>query len=132
MKTSLLPALAIALALSGSAFAQTTGSKQDTSQPASPSSSGQNTTENTTQNPHHASNILTINKLKQDLQNAGFTDVKILEDSFVVQAKDKDGNPTIMSLSPSGVVAFSELSQQQKQAKASNTASSSGAETQRH
>ena len=50
--------------------------------------------------------MLTIHKLKDDLEKAGFKDVKILQDLFVVQATDKDGNPTIMSLSPSGVSRF--------------------------
>ncbi len=74
--------------------------------------------------------MLSINRLKHDLEKAGFTDVNILQDSFVVQAKDKEGNPTILSLSPSGVVAISELNQQ-RQAKASNaTSGSSESETQ--
>ena len=103
MKTSLIPALAIGLALSipVSAAAET------------------NATAENAQN--HADNVLTINKLKQDLESAGFSDVKILQDSFVIQAKDKDGNPTIMSLSPGGVVAISTLSGEQG---ASATASS--------
>ncbi len=63
--------------------------------------------------------ILTISKLKEDLQKAGFTDIKIISDSFVVQAKDKDGNPTVMTLSPNGVFAISEITGGQgKQAKA--------------
>lgn len=37
----------------------------------------------------------------------------------MVQAKDKEGNPTIMTLSPSGVFAISEITKNnQKQAKA--------------
>lgn len=39
-----------------------------------------------------------------------------------MQATDKEGNPTIMSLSPSGVLAISEISQQ-RQGIASNTTS---------
>jgi len=63
-----------------------------------------------------ADNLITISKLKQDLQKAGFSDIQVLADSFIVQAKDKDGNPTVMSLSPGGVFAISAI--QEKQAKA--------------
>ena len=104
MKTSLLPALAIGLALSipvsTTAVAETHATPENAE--------------------NHAKNVLTINKLKQDLESAGFSDIKILQDSFVIQAKDKDGNPTIMSLSPGGVVAISTLSEQGSSAKASS------------
>lgn len=96
MKTSLLPGLAIGLALSIPLSAAAGAETHATAEKAQ----------------NHADNVLTINKLKQDLESAGFSDVKILQDSFVIQAKDKDGNPTIMSLSPSGVVAISTLSEQ--------------------
>ncbi len=135
MKTPLLlPTIAIVLALGTSAFAETAGtSTQANAQ--SPAASTQQNSQSThnvqnTQSANHEKNILTITKLKQDLQKAGFTDIKVLGDSFVVQATDKEGNPTIMSLSPSGVVAISEISQQ-KQATASNKASNpSESETQ--
>ena len=101
MKASLLlPTLSIALMLTAPAFAETTANAQ----------SNQATANSQSQN--HEKNVLTINKLKQDLEKAGFKDVKIFQDSFVVQATDKDGNPTVMSLSPSGVFAISEIGQQ--------------------
>ncbi len=102
MKTSLLlPVVSLALVLAAPAFAQTVASSQQDTQT--------NQRKQTSQN--HEGNVLTIRKLKQDLENAGFSDVKVLQDSFVIQAQDKEGNPTIMSLSPSGVLAISELSQ---------------------
>ncbi len=135
MKTPLLPTLALALVLSGPAFTQSSGSSttQDNAQHAA--SSGQNAqsagqSAQSGQSQTSQNNLLTINKLKQDLQSAGFTDVNVLAESFVVQAKDKDGNPTVISLSPHGVMAFSALTQQ-RQAKAS-TSSSSGSDVQRH
>jgi glucose/arabinose dehydrogenase len=130
MKTTFISAMAVALALSAPTLAF--AASQDKTQSPASAASEQNaqTTQGTqNQNQHHQSNVLTINKLKSDLEKAGFSDVKILQDSFVVQAKDKEGNPTIMSLSPSGVVAISALSEQ-KQAKASNTSpNSSGSQT---
>ena len=111
MKASLLlPSVSVALVLATPALAQTASSQQDTQ-------TNQNT--QNVQNQHQESNAITIHKLKQDLEQAGFTDVKVLADSFVIQARDKEGNPTIMSLSPSGVFAISEIGKQ-KQGNASN------------
>ncbi len=112
MKASLLlPTVSIALVLATPAIAQT----------AAPSQQDTQTNQNTQnwQSQHHESNVLTLHKLKQDLEQAGFTDVKVLANSFVIQAKDKEGNPTIMSLSPSGVFAISEIGKQ-KEGNASN------------
>jgi hypothetical protein len=54
---------------------------------------------------------LTIEKLTQDLQKAGFSEVKVLEDAFLVQAKTKDGNPILMTIGPHGMsgVEFSNV-----------------------
>jgi hypothetical protein len=123
MKPVFVPVLAVTLALSASAFAQSgtgTGSSQ-TPQAAT----GSQSAEGNSPAASRANNLLTINKLKQDLQKAGFTDIQILSDSFVVQAKDKDGNPTVMSLSPGGVFAISEMqNNQEKQAKAGSSSNS--------
>jgi hypothetical protein len=84
--------LAFALAVSGAAFAQSTTSATNPPSPDTPKqqSSGQRS-------------ALTIDKVTQDLQKAGFTDVKLLEDAFLIQAKTKDGNPIIMTIGPNGV-----------------------------
>lgn len=42
-------------------------------------------------------------QLTRTLQSAGFTDVKVMPDSYLVQAKDKDGNPVNMFISPNSV-----------------------------
>jgi len=41
--------------------------------------------------------------MKADMQQAGFTDVTIRPDSFLVQAKDKSGNPVTMMIDPDSV-----------------------------
>ena len=38
--------------------------------------------------------------MTSDLEHSGFTDVKIIPNSFIVQAKDKTGNPVTMLLTP--------------------------------
>lgn len=93
----LASASAIALLLSAStAFAQ--------NQPTSNS-----TTSNSTTSQPSASadqNRAAANKIEQDLKNAGFTDVKVVAESFVVQAKSKDGNPVVMTIGPHGMSVF--------------------------
>jgi hypothetical protein len=39
-------------------------------------------------------------QMKSDLQNAGFTDVTVRPDSFLVRAKDKSGSPVTMMIDP--------------------------------
>jgi hypothetical protein len=92
---------------------------------ANPVTSGQSAGNQQNSTSASQDNILSINKLKQDLQAAGFTNVRILADSFIVQATDKDGNPTVMTLSPSGVFAISELTNNSANRKASGTGSNS-------
>jgi hypothetical protein len=123
MKSVFLPSLAVTLALSAPAFAQ---SETGTSSSQTPQAmTGSQSQEDNAPTASKADNLLTIDKLKQDLQKAGFSDIRILADSFVVQAKDKDGNPTIMSLSPSGVVAIGAIqSDQERQAKAGSSSDS--------
>jgi hypothetical protein len=42
-------------------------------------------------------------QITQNLQQSGFTDVKVMPDSFLVQAKDKNGNPMTMFLTPNSM-----------------------------
>ena len=44
-------------------------------------------------------------KLQATLQQAGFTDIKVVPSSFLVQAKDRDGNPVMMVINPDSVFA---------------------------
>ncbi|MEJ1935669.1 hypothetical protein WDZ92_36215, partial [Nostoc sp. NIES-2111] len=58
---------------------------------------------------------------KQDLQSAGFQDVNVVAESFVVQAKTKDGNPVVMTIGPHGMSVFEAMAS----GKTGNTASAS-------
>lgn len=51
-------------------------------------------------------NLVAAQKIKQDLQGAGFTDIKVVAESFVVQAKSKDGDPVLMTIGPHGMSVF--------------------------
>ncbi len=43
------------------------------------------------------------------LQQSGFSDIRVMASSFMIRAKDKDGNPVVMSVSPDSVTEVSEL-----------------------
>ena len=45
----------------------------------------------------------TINRLTKGLESEGYSDFRVISNSFLMQAKDKDGNVTVMAFSPSGV-----------------------------
>ena len=79
MKSTLLAAVLLAAAASSPAFAQ--GGTNSATSSQSAANSGQNTV---------------VQKIQDDLKKAGFTDIKIVAESFVVQAKTKDGKtPTV-------------------------------------
>jgi len=48
-------------------------------------------------------------KLRQNLQSAGFTDIQLMPSSFLVRAKDRDGNPVMMVVNPDSITAVTEI-----------------------
>jgi|SRR5579864_5101922 hypothetical protein len=44
-----------------------------------------------------------------NLQNSGYTDIKIMPQSFLVRAKDRDGNPVMMVINPDSITAITEF-----------------------
>ncbi len=42
------------------------------------------------------------------LQKSGFTDIRVMPSSFMIRAKDQDGNPVVMSVSPDSITEVSE------------------------
>jgi hypothetical protein len=93
--TVFMSTLVLALAVSGTASAQSTTGATN---PPSPNA--------TKQQSAGQQSVLTVDKLKQDLQNAGFSEVKVLQDAFLIQAKTKDGNPILMTIGPNGMSAL--------------------------
>ena len=90
-----LAAASLAL-LTGSALAQSPSTSQD-------SQANQNSQTNTQPSQQ---GLAAAQKIKQDLQREGFTDVKIVAESFVVQGKSPDGNPVVMTIGPHGMSVF--------------------------
>jgi hypothetical protein len=48
--------------------------------------------------------------MTQDLLKAGFTNVEVMPESFLVRAKDKDGLPVMMVINPDSVTAVTAVS----------------------
>ena len=111
-RTVFVSTLALGLAVSGTALAQSSTGPSG----GSPNSQGNASSAN------QGRNVMTVNKVKQDLESAGFTNVQVLADAFVVQAKNKDGNPVVMMIGPSSMTAVETISP-----KASTTGSTGSA-----
>jgi hypothetical protein len=47
-------------------------------------------------------------KLRDDLAKAGFTDITIMPSSFLVRAKDSQGNPVMMVINPDSLTEVTE------------------------
>jgi hypothetical protein len=65
--------------------------------------------------------------LHQDLAQAGYTDIHIMPGSFLVRAKDKQGHPIEMMISPDSVLEVATVPASNANMKtSSNTSSSNG------
>lgn len=62
--------------------------------------------QSSTQSQSGQKGLLAAQKIKQDLQKEGFTDVKVVAESFVVQGKSPDGDPVVMTIGPHGMSVF--------------------------
>jgi hypothetical protein len=84
------------LAVPGIAVAQTSSSPNSQSTPhATPQPNAQASSSSNER-------LLSAQKLKQDLEKAGFSDVNVVAESFLVQGKSKDGDPFVMTIGPHG------------------------------
>jgi hypothetical protein len=106
-----LPAAAIGLAvfLAGPTLAQAasqtakmTGQDQTQTQNQSQSEPGKMNAQG------QGANQSIRQQVKNNLAQAGFSDIKIMPQSFLVRAKDKSGNPVMMVINPDSVFAVTE------------------------
>jgi hypothetical protein len=51
--------------------------------------------------------------IQERLASAGFTDIQMVPNSFMISAKDRDGHPVTMMASPSSVTQFEDSGQDQ-------------------
>src|SRR5262249_50621440 len=57
-------------------------------------------------------------EVKSTLRDAGFTNIRIMSESFLVQAIDQNGNPVVMVVRPDSRAIMPEASEEQDQANA--------------
>ena len=107
MRKLFIPVFVASLAISGAAIAQSNSSP--------PAQSGT----------PQSGQLANAQRVKQDLEKAGFSDVRIVAESFVVQAKSKDGDPILMTIGPRGFTLF-EVSRGSNPSSTGSTANSTG------
>jgi hypothetical protein len=49
-------------------------------------------------------------QVQNNLAQAGYTDIKIMPESFLVRAKDKTGNPVMMVINPDSITSITDVS----------------------
>jgi hypothetical protein len=116
--------IGLGLALAGPAMAASESAKmqgQDQNAPApatAPAESAkmQGASQNGQQNGQIQSDRSTRQKVADSLRQAGFSDVKVMPESFLVRAKDKNGNQVMMVINPDSVAAVTEYNEQSNSA----------------
>jgi hypothetical protein len=114
MKKATLVAVAILTTVSSVALAQ-----------AASSNAGSSPTPTTNANPQTNGTNLR-QQLTNNLQQSGFTDIKVVPDSFLVQAKDKSGNPVTMFIGPNSATEVTTVGSNDQATDAGNAGLRSG------
>ena len=107
MKRELLTGIGVLLVASSVAFAQSPPAA--TTVPGYPDTKivpVANTPATTPASGTEASGANLRQTLSSNLQKAGYTDVKIMPDAFIVEAKNKSGEPVMMFLTPDSMTVF--------------------------
>jgi hypothetical protein len=117
MKLLVTASVITLLSCAPAVFAQSQTANTPGSQPSVGSQSSTNSSQN----------LAAANKIKQDLASAGFTDVKVVAESFVVQAKSKDGNPVVMTIGPHGMSVFEAMNSNGPNSNSSSPSGTTGA-----
>ena len=111
MKLLMAISATAAIALAQPAFAQNPPSNSPTaSQPSARTSQ----------------NMAVSQQIQQDLTQAGFQDVTVVAESFVVRAKTKNGDPVLMTIGPRGMSVFEALSGPSRSGTTGSTGPSGG------
>jgi len=122
MMKSLLAATAALALMAGGAFAQPAPGTHQTSPSASPNAVAPMDTAksahsdakagpadsamNAATPSTRAAGTTMRRQLSDNLKKAGYTDVKVRPDAFIVEAKNKSGDPVMMFLSPDSMTVF--------------------------
>jgi len=68
-----------------------------------------NASDNGAANGNQQQGFAAAQQMRQDLQGLGFTDVKIMPESFLIRAKDKQGRSVMMVVNPDSVLAVTAI-----------------------
>jgi hypothetical protein len=96
------------------------------------STNSQTTSSQANSSPNSGQDLVAAQKIKQDLQSAGFTNVKVVAESFVVQAQSKDGDPVLMTIGPHGMSVFEAMNSSGSGSNNSTTGSAGNNPTDQH
>jgi hypothetical protein len=106
MKSTLVTGAALIALIASPVFAQSTSSQNRLGNLQNQAGTSSQSPSGAQGNTGTLANVTAVQKIREDLQNAGFTDVKVMAESFVVQAKSKDGSPVLMTHRPAWDVRF--------------------------
>ncbi len=116
MWSKIFMATGLTLALALPAAAQSTQSQ----------SSGNSTVQSGQQGSQQSQNTMHVRQqVKQDLQQAGFTNVQVMPESFLVRAKDKEGRPVMMVINPNSITAVTAMATPSQSGSGQNSGQSS-------
>jgi hypothetical protein len=96
MTYKILLAAGLSTVLALSAAAQQPATPAAATSPAQGQSTGSGTSQKDVDVQQH---------MTQDLQKAGFTNVEVMPESFLVRAKDKDGRAVMMVINPDSITS---------------------------
>jgi hypothetical protein len=111
MFRGVLLSTALAFTFAAPVFAATAGSSTNSANPgvSTGQETGQGAGQTMGQGSAEQSGQMTSPKiaqrLRESLTHAGFTDVHVMPQSFLVRAKDQDGNPVMMVINPDSMTA---------------------------
>ncbi|WP_434620926.1 hypothetical protein [Azospirillum sp. B2RO_4] len=86
----IIPVIGLALTAGTPAFAQSSTGQQNTQKSGSAAAT----------QPHSQIQAMTQDKLRKQLEQAGFKNVTIIDAAYLVQAQTQDGNQVFMTINP--------------------------------
>jgi hypothetical protein len=98
MRLSILAAGTALLLCTTAAIAQNATTTAPAASPSATSSSPLSSTETKGATGNNAAPLR--DNIRAMMQQSGFSDIRIMPSSFMIRAKDQNGNPVIMSVSP--------------------------------
>ena len=131
MKTLIAVLTALTLSAGVACAASTTPTTGNESQQNTPTAAQPNSATNTQasdQTSTQQSGKLT-QQLRDNLAQAGFTDIKIMPEAFLIRAKDKNGNPMMMVINPDSMTEIRAVDTNNANNKPSPSGNNSGPST---